>query len=58
MAGNVWEWTGSLWSEKEEFRVLRGGSWIDGRNFAACSYRSNGRPHFRYNDAGFRCAKT
>jgi formylglycine-generating enzyme required for sulfatase activity len=24
MAGNVWEWTVSLWSEKEEWRVLRG----------------------------------
>ena len=27
MAGNVWEWTESLYSETEEYRVLRGGSW-------------------------------
>jgi formylglycine-generating enzyme required for sulfatase activity len=58
MAGNVWEWTGSMWSEKEQYRVLRGGSWGDGSVFAACSARNSGHPHYRYFIVGFRCART
>jgi formylglycine-generating enzyme required for sulfatase activity len=27
MAGNVWEWTASLYEAEKKFRVLRGGSW-------------------------------
>jgi hypothetical protein len=58
MAGNVWEWTASLWSEKEEYRVLRGGSWGYVSGSAACSFRVNGRPHLRNLNIGFRCART
>ena len=58
MAGNVWEWTDSLWSEKEEYRVVRGGAWYDIRDGAACSYRSFGLPHDRDVNIGFRCART
>ena len=58
MAGNVWEWTGSLWSEKEKYRVLRGGSWFDLSGRAACSSRAGVHPHFRFNYVGFRCART
>jgi formylglycine-generating enzyme required for sulfatase activity len=58
MAGNVWEWTGSLWSEKQEYRVLRGGSWFSVTVDAACSYRFFEPPHNRDSDVGFRCART
>ncbi|HUA58312.1 MAG TPA: SUMF1/EgtB/PvdO family nonheme iron enzyme, partial [Verrucomicrobiae bacterium] len=58
MAGNVWEWTGSFWDEKEQLPVLRGGSWFDLSDYAACSYRNFGNPHLRFNDFGFRCART
>ena len=58
MAGNVWEWTESLWTEKEEWRVLRGGSWGDDRDFAACSCRGLDRPYDRNRGVGFRCART
>jgi formylglycine-generating enzyme required for sulfatase activity len=58
MAGNVWEWTDSLWSEQEKARVLRGGSWNFNSDFAACSYRYGGFPHFRLDYLGFRCART
>jgi formylglycine-generating enzyme required for sulfatase activity len=57
MAGNVWEWTDSLWREKEEYRVLRGGSWNYRRGFAACSFRGLVHPYFRYSYIGFRCAR-
>jgi formylglycine-generating enzyme required for sulfatase activity len=59
MAGNVGEWTNSLWSEKgEAARVLRGGSWVSVSGIAACSCRFIVHPHYRYCDIGFRCART
>lgn len=39
-------------------RVLRGGSWNNNHDNAACAYRNNNNPHNRNNNTGFRCAKT
>lgn len=58
MAGNVWEWTASKWAEGDEDAVLRGGTWFSICRFAACTYRSFNDPQDRFNDAGFRCART
>ena len=58
MAGNVWEWNESRWSEDTEGRVLRGGSWYDNRVIAACSYLSAVHPRYRIYYVGFRCART
>jgi hypothetical protein len=58
MAGNVWEWTESLWSQNEEYRVLRGGSWNSNSDYAACSYRPDVHPLSRDLNVGFRCART
>lgn len=57
MAGNVWEWTESRWSEGGENRVLWGGSWDFESDDAACSYRFFEPPQFDV-DVGFRCART
>ena len=58
MAGNVWEWTGSLWSEEVQGRVVRGGSWNGSSDLAACSYRNIVHPRYRDSIVGFRCART
>jgi len=58
MAGNVWEWTGSLWPKKQEHRVLRGGAWDGSGGDAACSYRDVVPPRYRFRNVGFRCART
>ena len=58
MAGNVWEWTESSFSEGSEYRVLRGGAWGIDLDYAACSFRVSELPRFRGNDGGFRCART
>lgn len=59
MAGNVWEWTATAWSEEDDSRrVVRGGAWGDLHGFAACAYRSSYNPGARYNGIGFRCART
>jgi len=58
MAGNVWEWTYSSWSECAEWMTLRGGAWCGVKSFAACACRGAGwRSGSRY-VVGFRCART
>lgn len=68
MAGNVWEWTHSLYKpypytgddgrEVEKStgnRVLRGGSWNYSQLLARVAYRNDGRPHnWGSGDIGFR----
>lgn len=67
MAGNVWEWTQSLYKPypyiatdgREDLkaigeRVLRGGSWDLNRNLARVSVRSFARPNSLWNGYGFR----
>jgi len=58
MAGNVLEWTESLHTEGEEYRVVRGGSWDVLRDVAACAFRYDFLPWGRDLDVGFRCART
>ena len=61
MAGNVWEWCLNEYrqpertgTEGDEWRVLRGGSWLNNRGLARCAYRGNFDPDRRYDDLGFR----
>jgi formylglycine-generating enzyme required for sulfatase activity len=69
MAGNVWEWTGSIWTghafdpnaiELEAVHtrfvnmLVRGGSWNGSHGNARCAYRSRDRADLRYPEAGFR----
>ncbi len=67
MAGNVWEWTGSLHrlypynakdgredADSRDVRVLRGGAFNSVRRVLRCAYRSWSLPHFRFDYLGFR----
>jgi len=70
MAGNVWEWTWSVfksypyvpgdgWEDLEsgDIRVLRGGSWSYYQDSARCAYRyEEDLPDCRYSNFGFRVA--
>ncbi len=71
MAGNLWEWTSSLYQSypydaedgRENLsgdgsRVLRGGSWDVDVNFARASYRNWGNPDNVSNYIGFRCLRS
>ncbi len=65
-AGNVWEWTGTLYRaypyeideredpEAEGERVVRGGSWLDFRWSARCANRGRFVPDNFYDNIGFR----
>jgi formylglycine-generating enzyme required for sulfatase activity len=69
MAGNVWEWTSSLFKKypysstdgrenleasNEGLRVLRGGAWLGGQRYARCAFRLRFGPYNGHFDFGFR----
>jgi formylglycine-generating enzyme required for sulfatase activity len=57
MAGNVFEWTGSLYASGGEARVLRGGSWKNDATAIRASHREGALPNLRDASVGFRCAQ-
>jgi len=67
MAGNVWEWTRSLFKaypydaedgrenlQSRNMRVLRGGSFYYDHGNVRCAYRYRSHPNYRSNYRGFR----
>jgi iron(II)-dependent oxidoreductase len=72
MAGNVWEWTSSLYKpypyvaddgredwQAQGSRVLRGGTWSSHfEDHLRCAHRYRNPPDFAYLNTGLRCAAT
>lgn len=65
MAGNVWEWTSSVYCPYDHAdcddprRVIRGGSWsLSDFWFVRLTDRSPADPSNRLTNVGFRCART
>jgi formylglycine-generating enzyme required for sulfatase activity len=57
LAGNVWEWTSSVYDPAK--RVVRGGAWVnDAAQLFAARTRSGGQPEGHNPYRGFRCART
>lgn len=68
MAGNVWEWTGSVADHYpgntttsklygSALYIVRGGGWFDVKEQLATYYRNSAVPTSANDDLGFRCAK-
>lgn len=70
LAGNVWEWTGSLYQpypyrasdgrevpEGENWRVLRGGSWYFHGGHCRSAHRNHNDPFTCHSYTGFRLAR-
>jgi S1-C subfamily serine protease len=70
MAGNVWEWTSSLYAsypydpndgrenpDSTDSRILRGGSWYNAGDILRVSGRNWNFPDLRYVISGFRCSR-
>lgn len=73
MLGNVFQWTqdcyhkgyggapsdGSAWTSGGcDLRISRGGSWLLSSRFARAAFRDVGPPGERFNNVGFRLART
>lgn len=69
MAGNVWEWTNSLYLPyknnvnsdiryQKQYRVIRGGSWKNIPENARTTFRHPVPPDTKLQNIGFRCAKS
>jgi formylglycine-generating enzyme required for sulfatase activity len=54
MADNVWEWTDSVYGN---YRILRGGSWLNHDYFSAVSFWINDFPEGTLNYIGFRVCR-
>ena len=57
IAGNVWEWCADWRDEDKDIKVLRGGSWLNPKGRAYCTYRTGYGPYGRIDDGGFRCSR-
>ena len=58
MAGNVWEWTESIYEKDEPYRVVRGGAWIYDLLGARCAYRNWYHPVSRSYSVGVRFSRS
>ncbi len=55
LVGNVWEWTSSWFEEKEEYKVIKGGSWCDPSDYLQLDTENYASPKEKIDIIGFRC---
>ncbi len=57
MGGNVWEWVNAWSSDKQQYKLVMGGSYFEDRTFATTTSTLKSIPDDIHEYSGFRCAK-
>ncbi|MFH1760296.1 MAG: SUMF1/EgtB/PvdO family nonheme iron enzyme [bacterium] len=58
MSGNISEWTGSVWDDNIQNKVIKGGAWNSGKDNSRCTLRYSNKPSTISKTIGFRCCKS
>ena len=57
MLGWVWEWTETWFDTEKEFRIIKGGSWVDPCAFVSVDSLLYAAPKEKIDNIGFRCSR-
>jgi hypothetical protein len=57
LTGNLWEWTSTQYTEREEYYMVAGGNWTTGNQATCRQTKFSFFPQNRYLFVGFRCCQ-
>jgi formylglycine-generating enzyme required for sulfatase activity len=57
LVGGVWEWTGTWYDGEQEYKVIKGGSYVDPPSLLGIDTILYASPKEKIDNIGFRCVR-